>query len=914
MSDTTELLLKVSTDIDAIKKIVEGFKTLKDEAKRSEDTVKSLGQQLDQLRSSGIFALGAAFKFGAVSVEALTDKIKEAVTGTTELAHQMKEVERATGLAGEATQVLTRAGKVTYDELTTKLQRYRAVLGEALIDKGSAAAKLLSDPYGLNLDPKTLSAAPMVDQLKMVADAFGKVTDGNEQARYAMELFGRNSGPMLVLLNNLRTQGYDKMAESVRLTAGILGDDMEKAILKQERAASAANNRLAISFGDVNLKMLKAKTAVAEMLADNATALSAAGQSLALVGGALGVVTALKAIPWAALGTAGGSLMGPALGVAVAGALVIYIGKAMEESIAKANTELDKSFGKNIAHKALDERTRAGQEKNIKDAERELEVAQITLKVLEKQQRERAQIPRRMGGGDSQDETDQLQNARLRVGGAKATVAKASKLRDSAGQKEDADDVAMGKQMELDKAKEISAELLKQEKINTAAKLAHDYLLAVGKEKLTLLTKEDEKADAEYKTDMAAAALVENRQAVESAALAKLDAVKSGIDDRRKAALKEIAEIEAKATAAKLTAFRAELEGQKLIMEAKRNELVGDLADLDAQYWRTDKEKWAEKNALQLKLVKTSEDYLVVLQKIRAQAPSGAEKQLADQSVQGATKDVTEAKRGAGANAGKNPSTPVQMREQFKQMREGFIGIAHVISGTMQSAIDSISNSMTGLVMGTMTWGAALANIGTTVLQSVVSGIAKMFAQWVVGKIMTFVLDKSLGAASAAASIAIATPTAMALTALWVGPATLASIASFGAADVAGTAGLEASMLTTKLMSLGQFASGGYTGAGGVNQVAGIVHAGEVVYSQRDVARAGGVAAVERMRTTGGNSSRGAGMAGNRAGSKGGPVTGKNGTIHQAFFDSRASAEQFLASQNGRKVLTDLVRQQNYEM
>jgi tape measure domain-containing protein len=44
------------------------------------------------------------------------------------------------------------------------------------------------------------------------------------------------------------------------------------------------------------------------------------------------------------------------------------------------------------------------------------------------------------------------------------------------------------------------------------------------------------------------------------------------------------------------------------------------------------------------------------------------------------------------------------------------------------------------------------------------------------------------------------------------------------------------------------FDQGGYTGSGGVKQAAGIVHKGEVVWSQRDVARAGGVAAVEAMR------------------------------------------------------------------
>lgn len=44
------------------------------------------------------------------------------------------------------------------------------------------------------------------------------------------------------------------------------------------------------------------------------------------------------------------------------------------------------------------------------------------------------------------------------------------------------------------------------------------------------------------------------------------------------------------------------------------------------------------------------------------------------------------------------------------------------------------------------------------------------------------------------------------------------------------------------------FSEGGYTGPGATHQPRGVVHAGEVVWSQRDVARAGGVAAVEAMR------------------------------------------------------------------
>lgn len=49
----------------------------------------------------------------------------------------------------------------------------------------------------------------------------------------------------------------------------------------------------------------------------------------------------------------------------------------------------------------------------------------------------------------------------------------------------------------------------------------------------------------------------------------------------------------------------------------------------------------------------------------------------------------------------------------------------------------------------------------------------------------------------------------------------------------------------------GGFADGGYTGAGGKYDVAGLVHKGEVVWSQQDIKRAGGVSAVESMRKGG---------------------------------------------------------------
>ena len=47
------------------------------------------------------------------------------------------------------------------------------------------------------------------------------------------------------------------------------------------------------------------------------------------------------------------------------------------------------------------------------------------------------------------------------------------------------------------------------------------------------------------------------------------------------------------------------------------------------------------------------------------------------------------------------------------------------------------------------------------------------------------------------------------------------------------------------------YSTGGYTGAGGVNTPAGIVHKGEVVFNQRDVARFGGWRVLDKIRKAG---------------------------------------------------------------
>lgn len=78
------------------------------------------------------------------------------------------------------------------------------------------------------------------------------------------------------------------------------------------------------------------------------------------------------------------------------------------------------------------------------------------------------------------------------------------------------------------------------------------------------------------------------------------------------------------------------------------------------------------------------------------------------------------------------------------------------------------------------------------------------------------------------------------------------AIAGAFGGGVGGSSGVGSTQLGNNFNAGGGFSVGGYTGNGGKYQPKGIVHAGEVVWSQRDVAAVGGPKAANAMRPTAG--------------------------------------------------------------
>ncbi|AYL05386.1 tape measure protein [Enterobacter kobei] len=134
----------------------------------------------------------------------------------------------------------------------------------------------------------------------------------------------------------------------------------------------------------------------------------------------------------------------------------------------------------------------------------------------------------------------------------------------------------------------------------------------------------------------------------------------------------------------------------------------------------------------------------------------------------------------------------------------------------MADAIDSLqggaTNAITGLLNGTQSLQESFANIGTTILNSVVGSLVQMGIEWVKSQLM--------GQAAAAASLASTMAQATAAASAWAPAAMSASIATMGSAAAVGQTAYAGSLLAAKGMAVaGARYNGGSVDAGSLYRV-----------------------------------------------------------------------------------------------
>ncbi|HDV8296158.1 TPA: tape measure protein [Enterobacter hormaechei] len=134
----------------------------------------------------------------------------------------------------------------------------------------------------------------------------------------------------------------------------------------------------------------------------------------------------------------------------------------------------------------------------------------------------------------------------------------------------------------------------------------------------------------------------------------------------------------------------------------------------------------------------------------------------------------------------------------------------------LTSAVDAFSgnasNALTGLITGTMSAQDAMRSLGNTMLNSVVNALVQVGVE----ALKNFIIGQTLGAATTAASVGMATTTAAA----WAPAAALASLASFGANSAPAMAGIASTVgLAQGLALAGARYNGGPVSAGSMYQV-----------------------------------------------------------------------------------------------
>ncbi|EKJ3789201.1 tape measure protein [Salmonella enterica subsp. enterica serovar Idikan] len=148
------------------------------------------------------------------------------------------------------------------------------------------------------------------------------------------------------------------------------------------------------------------------------------------------------------------------------------------------------------------------------------------------------------------------------------------------------------------------------------------------------------------------------------------------------------------------------------------------------------------------------------------------------------------------------------MWEEWQQQSE--------INSMLGAAVDSLqggaTNAITWLINGTQSLQESLANIGTTILNSVVGGFVQMGVEWVKSQLM--------GQAAAASSLASTMAQATAATSAWAPAAMSASIATYGSAAAIGQAAYAESMVAAKGLALaGGRRYGGTVSAGNAYRI-----------------------------------------------------------------------------------------------
>lgn len=227
-----------------------------------------------------------------------------------------------------------------------------------------------------------------------------------------------------------------------------------------------------------------------------------------------------------------------------------------------------------------------------------------------------------------------------------------------------------------------------------------------------------------------------------------------------------------------------------------------------------------------------------------------------------------------------------QFGDAFESMIFDAETLEDAVAGMAEGMLRSIVNAIGQMIAQELAYQAVLAFRGTVATTSAAVEVAA------IGTTTTAAVAATT--TTATAQVAAATTTAAA----WTPAAFMASIGSFGGAAAIGIAAVVA------LGALGGFREGGWTGGGGVDEVAGVVHGQEYVFDAAATARIG-VANLEAIRSGRAATTASGGLALSQSGAStgGGGGAGLPPVVNIIEDPSKAGQRRSYVDDQGRQAL-----------
>lgn len=270
----------------------------------------------------------------------------------------------------------------------------------------------------------------------------------------------------------------------------------------------------------------------------------------------------------------------------------------------------------------------------------------------------------------------------------------------------------------------------------------------------------------------------------------------------------QIAQVEKDAGAAwdKAAAIRAQAAAMKLIPEqAENTRYKQDVADLRTALEQktitqkqhdTAAEQMEQQHQVNLARIRTTQNAGVTplqeaqgaIDPVQALANENAKKLALIQEFETAKGQIT-LNGLALMNAANTQYEQQRIAAQWEIYRN-----QSAANSLLADAVDSLqggaTNAITGLLNGTQSLSEAFANIGSTILNSVVSGLVEMGLQYVKNMMM--------GQVAATAALTATATQATAATGMWAPAAMSASIATMGAASTVGSTAYSTALMASK--------------------------------------------------------------------------------------------------------------------